>query len=93
MLFRSENKDILNKVLNEHITSLIYEYLDITTSLAIDPAGFGRYAKSNCLTYKEFENYDWPKIYKNSKFDVKTNIELNVAQIVSHTMPEYNSQK
>lgn len=90
---KQENKDILNKVLNEHITSLIYEYLNLTTSLAVDPAGFGRYAKSNCLTYKEFENYDWPKIYKNSKFDVKTNIELNVAQIVSHTMPEYNSQK
>lgn len=87
---KQENKDILNKMLNEHITSLLYKYLSITKDLSIDPAGFGRYAKASCFTYKEFENYNWPDIYKNSTFNVKTNIELNVAQIVSHTMPEYN---
>lgn len=83
---KQENKDKLNTLLSEKITKQLYEYLDKTTELAVDPTGFGRYAKTKCLTYPQFKEYNWPEIYKNSKFTVKTNIDLNVAQIVSHSI-------
>lgn len=85
---KKENKEKLREILESRITKLVYEYLNKTTTLSVDPAGIGRYAKMNYLTYPEFEKCNWPEIYKNSKFNINTKIELNVAQIVSHSKPE-----
>lgn len=82
---KKENKEKLKEVLSNQISSLIYDYLNTTTDLSVDSAGIGRYAKMNFLTYPDFEECNWPEIYKNSKFNINTNIELNVAQIVAHT--------
>lgn len=84
---KQENKEKLNNVLSKKITEQLYKYLEQTTTLSVDPDGFGRYAKVKCLTYPDFKEYNWPEIYKNSKFTIHTNIDLNVAQIVSHTLP------
>lgn len=83
---KKENKAKLEKEIEEHIKELILNYSKLIAQLGSDIAGFGKYAKLNYLTWEEFENINWENIFKNSIFDIKVNVDLNVSQIVVHSL-------
>lgn len=85
---KQENKNRLNEKVSSHLKSVIENYLEETTkNIKADAAGFGRYAKANFLTWPEFEKINWQDIYENSTYKVNVNVNLNVSQIVSHSLP------
>lgn len=85
---KEENKNRLRKKTEKHIQKILETYLEETTrNIKADAAGFGRYAKSNFLTWQEFEKLNWKNIYKNSTYDINVSLNLNVSQIVSHSLP------
>lgn len=82
-----DNKNRLNEKLKEHIKGILESYLEETIkNLKADAAGFGRYAKANFLTWPEFEEINWHDIYENSTYEVDVNVNLNVSQILSHSL-------
>lgn len=86
---KQENKNRLNKKVAEHIYDILEKYmLETTQNIKADAAGFGRYAKSNFLTWQEFEKLDWHDIYQNATYEINVKSNVNVSQIVSHSLPE-----
>lgn len=85
---KEENKNRLHDKIKEHVKNILENYLEKTTkNLKADAAGFGRYAKSNYLTWPEFEEINWHDIYEKSTYNIEVNVNLNVSQIVSHSLP------
>ncbi len=82
-----ENKLKLKKVIQEKITSNIYEYLNEIKKMDSDIVGIGKYAKVKCLTWKDYEDLHWQEIFKNSEFNVKVEVDLDISRIVSHKLP------
>ena len=60
---------------------------EIIHELKADVAGFGRYAKSNYMTWHEFEEINWRNIFEKSTYSIDVKVNLNVSQIVSHSLP------
>ncbi len=83
---KTENKDKLKKATKKEIKEMMSNYLKITTNLNSDIAGFGRYAKKNYLTWDEFKKQNWENIFKNSDFDININIDLNISQVIMHSL-------
>lgn len=82
------NKDKLTDELNKSLETEISAYLDKTIKeYESDIAGFGRIAKMNFLTWKEFEDYNWLSKYKNSTYEVEVKTDLNISQVISHKVP------
>lgn len=84
----SENKYALNEEIKENIKLAVLDYLNKIKELDSDIAALGRFAKKNVLTHKEFEELDWPSIFKNSEFEINVHSELNVYQIIFHKIPQ-----
>ena len=85
---KEENKERLNKKIVEHIHKILKKYMDeIIHELKADVAGFGRYAKSNYMTWHEFEEINWRNIFEKSTYSIDVKVNLNVSQIVSHSLP------
>lgn len=85
---KQENKNRLHQKVTAHLKKVVENYIEETTkNINADAAGFGRYAKANFLTWPEFEKLNWHDIYINSTYDVNVNVNLNVSQIVSHSLP------
>lgn len=82
-----ENKLKLKKVIQEKITSNIYEYLNEIKKLDSDIVGIGKYAKVKCLTWEDYEDLHWQEIFKNSEFNVKVEVDLDISRIVFHKLP------
>ncbi len=81
----TKNVERLENELNEAIKKQISKYLDKTIhEFEADITGFGRFARTNFLTWQEFENYKWLEKYKNSTYDIEVNTNVNVSQIISH---------
>lgn len=84
---KKENKDRLQNKITSQVKNILESYLKETTSkLNADAAGFGRYAKCNFLTWPEFEKINWYSIYKDSTYKINVDVNLNVSQIVSHSV-------
>lgn len=84
----SDNVKKLESELNNALKKNIEEYLEITThKFESDIAGFGRYARINFLTWKEFESYKWLEKYKEATYDVSVETKVNISQIISHKIP------
>ena len=85
---KEENKKRLHQRVTEHVKGILENYLEETTkNLKADAAGFGRYAKANYLTWQDFEAINWKDIYEKSTYDINVEVNLNVSQIVSHSLP------
>lgn len=85
---KQENKNRLHEKVTAHLKEVIENYLEETTkNIKADAAGFGRYAKANFLTWPEFKKINWHDIYEKSTYKVNVNVNLNVSQIVSHSLP------
>ena len=83
-----ENKNRLNQKIAENIHTIIENYMQETTkNLKADAAGIGRYVKANYLTWQEFEKINWSEIYPNATYNIDVKVNLNVSQIVSHSVP------
>lgn len=82
-----KNKQALKKEIEEKITSIIQEYLDKTIELGCDISGIGRYAKKHYLTWQEFDDSNWKENYKNLKYEINMNIDLDVSRIIFHRLP------
>lgn len=82
-----ENKLKLKKAIEEKITNNIYEYLNEIKKLDSDIVGIGKYAKVKCLTWKDYEDLHWQEIFKNSEFNVKVEVDLDISRIVFHKLP------
>lgn len=82
-----ENKLKLKKAIQEKITSNIYEYLNEIKKLDSDIVGIGKYAKVKCLTWEDYEDLHWQEIFKNSEFNVKVEVDLDISRIVFHKLP------
>lgn len=86
--YKEENKKRLVNELNNSIKKDISSYLDKTIKeYKSDIIGFGRMAKMNFLTWEEFKKYDWLTNYKNSTYEIEVETDLNIAQIISHKVP------
>lgn len=86
---KQENKERLRQKIAENIHEILEKYMKETTqNLKADAAGFGRYAKANFLTWQEFEKINWQDIYENATYSIDVNVNLNVSQIVSHSLSE-----
>lgn len=87
--YEDENKNRLKDELEKKLKDDINKYLEKTTKeLKSDIAGIGRFAKSNFLTWDEFEKYDWLSKYPNSSYNVNVNVDLTTSQIISHFVPD-----
>lgn len=69
--------DSLSKIANKYLESLMSAYLYKTSLIfGSDINDFGKYALSNFLTTKDFEEYDWKNNYKNATFKVSLNTKV-----------------
>lgn len=83
----NDNKYKLNKAVEEKVTQIVNDYLNKLIEYDSDIAGIGREAKLLCKTWKEFEDLKWKEIFKNTEFDVSSDVSLNVSQIIFHRIP------
>ena len=65
------------KNVSEEIKEATKKFLKRTSEeFNSDIMGFGEHAKIHFLTYKGFEEYDWNKKYRNTKFDVEVEFKI-----------------
>lgn len=74
----------IKKICMELVTNTKYVYNS-------DILGFGEYAKSNFKTYKELEEFDWKKNYKNAEFEINVKAETFTNYLVLD--PNYEVQE
>lgn len=71
---------------NSYLESIFNAYLYKTSKeLNSDINGFGKIAKSNFITTKDFEDYNWLEKYKDSFFDVKVETSIKSGFLLSDT--------
>lgn len=69
---------------SQYIQSIITQYLYKTSrKLNSDIDGFGTHALSLFLTKSDFEDYQWLKNYKDSVFEVSTDVHVKSAYLLS----------
>lgn len=86
--YDKEKEKKLKKELDQSIEKKINDFLEKTIhEYQVDIASIGKYAKSNFITWKEFEDYHWLSKYRNATYEVKVNTKLNISQIISHIIP------
>lgn len=71
------NIETIEKEINLYLKNKLYDYL-YKTSLEFnsDCCGFGKYAITNFLLAKDWNNYNWMNNYRNSIFKVNVNSSL-----------------
>ncbi|MBQ8300220.1 MAG: Ger(x)C family spore germination protein [Clostridia bacterium] len=79
-----ENKNILTSNIEKEIKTLVEKYIQLTQSYNTDTAGIGRYVKQEFLTWDEFEKLKWNEQYKNARFNINVDVDLNVSRIIFH---------
>lgn len=80
------NLDIISKHCNSYLESTFSNYLyKSSKEFNSDITGFAKYALSNFLTTKDFNNYNWLDNYKNSFFDVKVNTSVKSGMLLNNT--------
>ncbi len=70
----AEFVDYLNGAFSEKILELLEK---TRTEYGADIFGFGDKAKINFLRYPEWEAYNWKEKYKNARFSVKVEVDMN----------------
>lgn len=74
----------VEKLLSKHITTL----LDRTAKeFKSDICGFGKQAKKQFLTWKEWEDFKWLDKYKDSAFDVEVNLKIRRPGLLIRSSP------
>ena len=73
----NSNIETIEKEINLYLKNKLYDYL-YKTSLEFnsDCCGFGKYAITNFLLAKDWNNYNWMNNYRNSIFKVNVNSSL-----------------
>ena len=90
----SSNQKKLIQNIKYRLTEILSSYLAKTSrEFKTDIAGFGRYVKANYVTWDEFEEIDWLNKYPKSKFKLNIEVELDSAQIVTHTLKPNSTSK
>lgn len=71
---------------SSYLKKKFYNYLYKTsTTFKSDINGFGRYSYSEFLTTKDFNNFNWLDNYKNSSFNVNTNVIIDSGFLLNQT--------
>ena len=71
------NADILNKAYKEMLEKEVRALLiKLTYQYKSDVFGYGELAKKNFVTNKEWQKYNWLKIFPETKYDIKLNTEV-----------------
>ena len=71
---------------NTYLESVIKNFLYRTSkNFNSDIIEFGRYAQSNFLTIKDFDNYLWEEKYKDSFFSVEVNTKIRSSFLLTET--------
>lgn len=83
----NENKHKLNESVEKAVIDIINGYLDKLIEFDSDIVGIGKQVRKKYLTWEDFENLNWKEIFKNSEFEVETDVSLNVSQIIFHRIP------
>ena len=82
----SETLTTISNYCNSYLESIFNSYLYKTSKeLNSDINGFGKIAKSNFITTKDFEDYNWLEKYKDSFFDVKVETSVKSGFLLSDT--------
>ena len=82
-----ENRDKLKKSLESKLTNQLTDYLDTLKEINSDIVALGKYAKINYLTWDEFEKIKWKEIFKNSKIEIISKVDLNISETAFHRLP------
>lgn len=71
---------------NSYLESAFSDYLyKSSKEFKADINEFGKYALSNFLTTKDYNDYNWNENYKNSFFDIKVNTEVESSILLTET--------
>ena len=65
----------------------LINYLEMLKEIDSDITALGKYARINYLTWEDFEEINWKEIFKNSKIEIKTNVNLNISETAFHRLP------
>ncbi len=57
-----------------------------------DICGFGRFAKGNFLTWKEWEDYQWKSKFKDAIFEVDVNFKARRSGLIIQSNPSVSSE-
>lgn len=71
-----------NRYLKSEISSLLYK---TSRTFKSDICGLGKYALSNFLTEKDFDEYNWLYNYKNAFFDVDIDTTIKSSLLITET--------
>lgn len=82
-----ENRDKLKISLENKINNQLINYLEMLKEIDSDITALGKYARINYLTWEDFEEINWKEIFKNSKIEIKTNVNLNISETAFHRLP------
>lgn len=76
----------ISKYCDSYLESIFSDYLYKTSKeFKSDINGFGKFALSNFLTTKDFNNYRWLDTYRDSFFDVKIDTSVKSAMLLNET--------
>lgn len=76
----------ISKYCDSYLESIFSDYLYKTSKeFKSDINGFGKFALSNFLTIKDFNNYRWLDTYRDSFFDVKIDTSVKSAMLLNET--------
>lgn len=76
----------ISKYCDSYLESVFSNYLYKTSKeFKSDINGFGKFALSNFLTTKDYNNYRWLDTYRDSFFDVKIDTSVKSAMLLNET--------
>ena len=76
----------ISKEASRHIKQQMNNYLYKTAKLfKSDINGFGKYARSEFINIKDFENYNWPDSYCDSFFKVTCDVKIRSGFLITET--------
>ena len=84
--YQKETMDDLKSCVEKEVKEIIQNYLQKTIQLGTDTIGFGKYAKTNYLTWSEFEKIRWKEIYPYLTYHSHIESDWNVSQIMTNSL-------
>lgn len=94
--YNYENPDLtpeLETAAENYIKETMMKFLQKTSKeYKSDICGFGQHVKGKFWTWKQWEEYNWLRRYRDSEFDVEVDLKIRRPGLIVKTVPSYNTQ-